>query len=438
MNDLEKLKADVCKAIDARKDEIIEIGERIWKNPETGFREVKTSRLVSDAFKALGLPCREGLAVTGCRADLDSGRTGPTLALLGELDSIILSDHPEADPATGAVHSCGHHAQIANLLGAAIGLTSIDADKHISGKIAFVATPAEEFLEVAYRLDLVKQGKIRYCGGKAEMIRIGVFDDVNAAMIIHSASKYGYSDSYNGFVMKQVLFTGRAAHAALSPHGGVNALYAANLALNAINAQRETYKDEDCVRVHGIITRGGDAVNIIPDGVSLEIQVRAKTPAAVMDASDKVDRALRSGALAMGAAVDIETVPGYMPLRNCSSFAPYYFENIRRLDPDARPFAGGHRGSSTDVGDISQIMPAFHPCAGVCVGAAHTRDFRAADKEKAYVLPAKLLAMTALDLMHGDAAACRAIAAERPPLTKAEYLEIMEKAFVRKHYDGEA
>lgn len=316
-----------------------------------------------------------------------------------------------------------------------MGLTAIGAGEHISGKIAFIAVPAEEFLEVAYRLDLVKQGKIRYCGGKAEMIRIGVFDDINAAMMIHAASKFGYSDSYNGFVMKQVLFTGRAAHAARAPHSGVNALYAANLALNAINAQRETYRNEDCVRVHGIITRGGDAVNIIPDGVSLEIQVRAKTPAAVMDASEKVDRALRSGAMALGAAVDIETVPGYMPLRNCASFAPYYFENIKRLDPDARPFAGGHRGSSTDMGDISQVMPAFHPYAGVFVGEAHTREFLAADQETAYVLPAKLLAMTALDLMHGNAGACRAIAAERPPMTKAEYLEVMEKAFARKHYD---
>ena len=435
MSELEKLKTEICAAIDNRKDEIIEIGETVWKNPETGFKEIKTSRLVAEKLKALRLPCREGLAVTGCRADLDSGRAGPTLALLGELDAIILPDHPDADPSTGAVHGCGHNAQIANIVGAAFGLTAINAGKYMSGKIAFIATPAEEFLEVAYRLALVKDGKIRYCGGKAEMIRLGVFDDVNAAVMVHAGDKYFYPESYNGFVMKQIIFTGKAAHGGLSPDKGVNALYAANLALGAINAQRETFRDEDCVRVHGIITHGGDAVNVIPDKVSLEIQVRAKTPEAVMGASGKVDRAMQSGAMALGAAVEIETVPGYMPLQNCSSFAPYYFNNIKRLDPVAAPFAGGHRGASTDMGDISQIMPAFHPYATGCCGAHHTRDFRIVDKEKVYVAPAKLLAMTALDLMHADASVCREIAGQPAPLTKAQYLNLMERTFVKKHCD---
>ena len=109
MSELEKLKTEVCAAIECRKDEVIEIGETIWENPEIGFKEIKTSRLVAKQLKSLRLPCREGLAVTGCRADFDSGRAGPTLAILGELDAIILPAHPDADPSTGAVHGCGHN-----------------------------------------------------------------------------------------------------------------------------------------------------------------------------------------------------------------------------------------------------------------------------------------------------------------------------------------
>ena len=153
-----------------------------------------------------------------------------------------------------------------------------------------------------------------------------------------------------------------------------------------------------------------------------------------MGASGKVDHAMQSGAMALGAAVEIETVPGYMPLKNSSSFAPHYFNNIKRLDPTAMPFADGHRGASTDMGDISQIMPAFHPYATGWCGAHHTRDFRIVDKEKAYVEPAKLLAMTALDLMHADALVCREIAAQPAPLTKAQYLDLMERMFSKKHY----
>lgn len=435
MIEAEKLKKNVCEEIDKHRDELIETGERLWKDPETGFKELNATKLVTQTFKRLKLPCRENLAVTGCRADLDSGVPGPVLALLGELDSVVLPSHPDASASSGAVHACGHNAQIANLVGAAIGLTLSGVTKHLSGKIAFIAVPAEEFLEVDFRLDLSRSKQIRYCGGKAEMIRIGVFDDVAAAMMIHAGGKYFYPASYNGFVMKKVTFIGKATHAGLSPEKGVNALYAANLALDAINAQRETFRDEDTVRVHGIITNGGGVVNIIPDLVTMEIQIRAKTMEAIMDTAAKVDRSARAGAMAMGGAVDIETVPGYMPLRNDGNFAELYSRNLKLLNPSANLLADGHRGASTDMGDLSQIMPVFHPYATGCSGSHHGVDFMIADPEKAYVEPAKLLAMTAIDLLYGDAAALRQIVAHKAPLTKEQYLEAMERMFSNERQD---
>ncbi len=435
MSDLQKLKSEVCVAIEESKQEIIELGETIWKNPETGFREIKTGSLVSKKFKELMLPCRENLGLTGCRADLNSRVKGPSLALLGELDAVILPAHPDASPVSGAVHACGHNAQIANMLGAAIGLKAINAEKYISGTIAFIATPAEEFLETDFRLELVRQKKIRYCGGKAELIYRGVFDDIDAAMMIHAGDKYYYAKSYNGFLTKKIAFRGRSAHAGLSPENGVNALYAANLALNGINAQRETFREQDAIRVHGVITRGGDAVNIIPDNVTLEVQVRAKTAEAVLDASGKVDRAARAGSMALGAAVEIENIPGYMPLENDMKIAGYYSDNIKMLNPSASCSAGGHCGASTDMGDLSRIMPVFHPYAPGCLGGHHTRDFRISDPAQAYVEPAKLLAMTALDLMSGDASACTEIIKLKSRLPKSQYLGLLEKISSKKVFD---
>ena len=140
----EELKRQVCAAIDAQREKIMEIGEWTLRHPETAFREWRTSAMVKEFFQSLKLPVREPLAVTGCRADLKSGKPGPTVALLGELDAIILPEHPYADPETGAAHACGHHAQITALLGAAIGLTSFNLKEFLSGNVALIAVPAEE------------------------------------------------------------------------------------------------------------------------------------------------------------------------------------------------------------------------------------------------------------------------------------------------------
>jgi len=269
------------------------------------------------------------------------------------------------------------------------------------------------------------------------MIRLGIFDDVDVAMLLHAGSGHNIAESYNGFVMKKVTFLGKAAHSGQCPEKGVNALYAANLALAAVNAQRDTFRDEDSVRIHGIITGGGNAVNIVPDEVALEIQVRARNIAAVRDASMKVDRAARAGALALGAGVRIETLPGYMPMLNYPRLADIHVANVSRLHPAATVDRQSHRGSSTDMGDLSQIMPSLHPSGVGCSGSPHTSDFRIVDPEQAYVDAAKILAMNAVDLLHADAALGREAAALETPMRKAQYLEQMEALFATTVADPE-
>src|SRR5262245_11584802 len=157
----EELKRRIEEAIDRRADEIIAIGETIRKHPELGFKEVKTAKLVADTFQSAGLTPRTELALTGVRAEAAGRRgAGPTFALIGELDALVVSGHPEADPVTGAAHGCGHNAQIAGLLGAAIGLVQTGAMSHLAGRVTFMAVPAEEGGDLEWRLNEVRDGKV--------------------------------------------------------------------------------------------------------------------------------------------------------------------------------------------------------------------------------------------------------------------------------------
>ncbi len=423
---MDNLKEQICKNIDAHQSMLLEVASEIWNNPEIGYREFKTAAQVKRVFENLKIPFKDNIAITGCRAVLDTGKPGPTIALLGELDALYLPSHTAADKETGAVHVCGHHLQIASLLGAATALSESNIKDYLTGRIVFISVPSEEFGMDLNRAALKRDGKIEFFGGKQEMISLGVFDDVDAAIMVHSGNEYHYPASYNGFVSKKIIFRGKASHAGLSPELGVNALNAANIALNAINAQRETFRDEDNVRVHGIIVNGGGAVNIIPDTVEMEVQIRAGTIAAITDAAAKIDRSVLAGAMAMGAAVEIETIPGYMPLRNNDAIAKLYEQNLNMLNSKACLKKTGHRASSTDMGDLSCIIPILHAYSCGVEGNFHSCDFRVADMVKACIEPAKLMAMTAVDLLRTNK-----IARDYEFMGKEKYLESI-RAFANK------
>ena len=328
----DELKAAACREIENHSGEIAGICETILGHPEPGFREERTAALVAEKFTELGIQHRDKLAITGVKGMLRGRQTRPAVAVLGELDSLIVPDHPHADPTTGAAHACGHNAQIGMLIGVATALVVSGIMSELDGSVALIAVPAEEYIEIAFRQGLRKAGKIRYLGGKAEMIRIGEFDDIDMAMMTHTAAlskgkKLNIGGTSNGTVAKQIQFIGKGAHAGGAPHLGINALNAATIAMAAINAQRETFKDSDTVRVHPIITRGGQTVNIVPADVRMETYVRGKTLDAIKDADSKVNRALKAGAMAVGARVRIVTLPGYLPMQNNHPLQQVYRQN---------------------------------------------------------------------------------------------------------------
>ncbi|MBE6911076.1 MAG: amidohydrolase [Ruminococcaceae bacterium] len=420
---------NISNAVDKYRDLILEAERYIWKNPETGYKEVKTSKYLAKQFEKLGYKLTYADGITGFYTVIDTGREGPEVLILGELDSIICPAHPEADPVTGAVHSCGHNAQCAALLGVAAALTDEKVLSNLSGRIRLCAVPAEELLEIEYRSRLMKEGKIKYFGGKPEFLHRGYFDGVDIAFMVHTSDNYASAKGAVGCMAKKIIYKGTAAHAGGSPWAGKNALYAANCGLNAVNAIRETFKESDIIRVHPIITRGGDMVNAIPETVTLESYVRGASFDAIVTENKKVNRAFVGGALSVGTNVEIVDFPGYAPLSNNDNMIALASDAAALVIPEENFTANNSIGSgSTDMGDLSSIMPVIHPYAGGAVGKSHGNDYQIADPERACVKNAKWqVAMLKLLLENGGERAKKIIAEYEPPFaSKEEYLAFLD------------
>lgn len=429
------LKSQVCSVIDAYADKIEAIAASIADEPELGFKEVKTAAKVADFMRELGLEPQTGLAINGVKARAKGAKEGPTAAVLGELDAISCPDSCKADPLTGAAHACGHNLQIASMLGAACGIMKSDALKYLAGDVVFFGVPAEEYVELAYRKKLVQEGKLHFLSGKGQLIYEGAFDDIDMAMQMHADKNMpeptvSVGRTSNGFVGKTVRYIGQTAHAADAPHEGINALNAAMLGLMGINALRETFKEDDVIRVHPIITKGGDIVNSVPADVRMELYVRAKTMEAIDRTHSRVDAALKAGGDAIGATTVIETLPGMMPLACNERMNDLFAENAKTAWPDVAIKDAGHFSASTDMGDVSHLIPVIHPFIGGTTGLLHTADFKVVDFKAAVLLPAKAFAMTLIDLLYDDAAEAKAILADfKPILSKEEYIEKLESYF---------
>ena len=202
------------------------------------------------------------------------------------------------------------------------------------------------------------------------------------------------------------------------------------IGLTGINALRETFIDEDHVRVHPIITKGGDTVNSVPCDVRLETYVRAKSMASIESTHTKVDNALKAGGYAVGAETIIKTIPGYLPLNCSKDLNNLFVNNSLDLLPQDAVVDAGHFGASTDMGDLSHLIPTIHPFIGGVTGALHTEEFHPVDYNSACILPAKLFAMTVIDLLTDDAKQAEEVINNFTPLlTKEKYISMMQNYY---------
>lgn len=427
---------DIChKWVDKHTGNIEQKRLKLLSIPELGYKEIKTSSYIYDQLQKFCKPeyIRRNIGLTGIKATVPCGNPdGINICLICELDAVITPKHPNADSSSGAAHSCGHHMQMTTMLAAFEAIVSTDIIKNLFGRVTFMAIPAEEYVELEYRKKLKEEGEIRYFSGKQEFIYLGEFDDVDMAVMVHAHPDSKAGDVYInggslGFTAKTVEFLGKAAHAGASPDMGINALNAATAAMMCIHMNRETFRDEDHVRIHPIITKGGDLVNIIPDKVSLETYVRAKTLSAMENAACKVDRSIRGACIAIGAKALVYNFPGYLPLVQDNALSTLVESNVLRLPEFKTLYDKVDMPGSSDIGDLSYIMPVIQPTIGGFEGEAHAVNFLETDPVTSNSLAIKLVVDTVIDVLaEGSKEGKRVKKNFIAKLSKKDYLDYLD------------
>lgn len=421
----------ILRLIDVHKDQIIAFAEDIAAHPEPGYEEFCTAGKTAEVLKNLGYKVTEHLARTGVKGT-KSVKEGPSLTVIGELDAIGCHSHPNANPVTGVAHACGHHAQMAAMIGCAIAMADPDVQKCLAGTVNFLAVPAEEYIDADKRTRLKKEG-IEFCCGKSEMIRTGVFDDTDIALTTHVHMVPVEEDFYlgnpacNGYSAERVTVRGKAAHGAIDPWNGVNALSITTSAIQMMGLMRETFREEDHVRLHNVIRKAGDVINSVPDEAIVETKVRAASLDKICEITDMVNRAYAGSAYAFGGKIEMEKLQGYMPI------IPRAADNalIEAADDLGLNYRtvqkGDFNNACTDVGDLSHLVPVVNFTFKGFEGKLHGADFKITDPEKAYILPAKLLALTVYKLLkNGRQEAKKITKSYTPVFNKESYVQYVK------------
>ena len=373
---LDALKTEVRKELDEKSGDLIDLGRRIFDNPELKFEEYKAMEWLTEELEAEGFSVERGVGGvdTAFIGRCPKGGDGPTIAFLSEYDAL-----------PGLGHACGHNLIAAIGLGAGLGLCSV-MDR-LDGRLMVIGTPAEEG-----------------GGGKVDLIDAGVFDEVDVAMMVHPSDRTLVGRGSLGVQELKFDFYGEAAHASSQPEEGINALDAVIATFNNVNALREHIKESS--RIHGIITDGGEKPNIVPEHASAYFYVRAAEPEDLDELLEKVKNCARAGSLATGTELEInEEGHGYQPMQPNPVLADLVKENFEALGEEVEDYEGGM--GSTDMGDVSQKVPAVHPYIRIADEdtPAHSKAFAEASNSdmgySAMLVAAKALAMAGIDVL-GD------------------------------------
>jgi len=367
-------KKRVCDEVDRLEPRLRAISEDVFEHPELKFEEVRASRTLADALREAGFEVELGVSgmETAIRAVHPATAEGATVAILGEYDAL---------PEIG--HACGHNLIAAGGLGAALAVGAIKSE--LPGTLAFFGTPAEEG-----------------GGGKVTMIDAGLFEGVDAAMMFHPAPYTVVGQGSLAITEVKIEFHGKPAHASAWPEKGINALDAAIQTFVGINALRQHIKD--AARIHGIITHGGAKPNIVPEYAAAEFYVRAPETDYRDELLEKVRKCAEGAALATGARLEFSLVGhAYKAMRPNRPLIDAFVANLEALDwlLDEADEALG----STDMGDVTHVVPGMHPYLAVCDPgiAGHTHEFAEASASergaRAMLIAAKALAMTAVDVL---------------------------------------
>lgn len=421
------MKQDLYSYIDAHREETFELGDRLFHNPELGFKEFKTGKIIREYLEKHDLKVDKEYALTGFSVSIGSGK--PHIGIIAELDAIPTQGHPCADPETTAAHACGHSTQQAITLAA---LTAVNQQiKDFKGTVTLFFTPAEEFTDLEYRKQLVRDGKIKYLSGKENMLADKLFDDIDCIIHLHAMGDKRYHFSVDsvlsGFIHKKITFIGKASHAAVLPQYGINALHEATLFINAINMLRETFVDEDMTRIHGIIDDGGNTVNSIPDKVVYECYVRTVNPQVLHGLNEKVTKAAEHCAAAIGGSCIVEDTPGYLPLHQNDKLNEVIYENILNFADAKEVKWHEYSAAAGDVGDICVFKPIIQYGYNGISGRIHGADMAIEDPEEVYITQAKVIAGAVYDLLKEPNKVEEIKDSFTPTMTYEEYINYLNK-----------
>lgn len=411
------MKAD--KHLDKNKQDLYSFGDELFIHPELGYKEFTNKKLLEDYFKANGLKTKNLGFETAFSVSIGKGK--PHIGLIAELDAIPTLGHPYANKDdNNAAHSCGHSTQCAIMANAIVALSKQGIDK---GKITLFFTPAEEYTDIDYRKKLIKEKKIKYIGGKVNMLASGQFDDVDMFIHCHATNskdfEFSVGSALAGFSYKRISFLGKASHAAMAPEAGIDAMDMFVKFYEKIKELKTKYDPKEMVRLHGILVEGGQSVNSIPERVIYEMYVRSINPDILLELNKTVDKEAKKAAKAIGGKAKIETTPGYLPMLPSIPLTKVVESCVKkytkRIGYNEKSIAAG------DVGDISVFKPIIQFGYTGFKGYCHSRELLVEDYEKVYLIPSKIVVDTVNKLLSNDELV-KEIKNYKPRMSKEEYM----------------
>jgi amidohydrolase len=369
-----KLKLKVKDSVELQRQQLIQLSLNIHDNPELGFEEEKASAWLTGYLEENGFHVERGIAglATAFRATYGQGR--PRIALLAEYDAL---------PKIG--HGCGHNIIATSAVGAAVASKSII--NQLGGSIVVLGTPGEEVF-----------------GGKIDMVKAGAFKEIDVAMIVHPDVHNMVNIQALSCSSLEVEFFGQPAHAAAQPYKGINALEAMILAFTSINSLRQHIRSE--ARIHGIITDGGEAPNVVPAHSAAVFLIRAQDDEYLAELKDKVLNCFTGASIASGARLEYRwRERAYTSMKNNSNLAGLFKQNLESLGRHVEAFNPDFGFGSTDMGNVSQVVPSIHPTIAIASPEVfiHTQEFASAAASESghegFMDAAKAMAMTVVDII---------------------------------------
>src|SRR5262247_1036126 len=375
---LDDVKTQVAQAVDRLADDLERLSHRIHANPELCFKEEKAAAWLTEFLERQGADVERGVGglPTAFRATIPGQGSGATIAIMAEYDAL---------PNIG--HACGHNVIATAGVGAGAALAAALQTLPFAGRIQVIGTPAEEG-----------------GAGKVKLMEAGVFKDVDAAMMIHGRCGTQVWRPSLGIIKVKCEFFGKASHASSWPWSGVNALNAMIQLFVSLDQMRQQIKPD--ARIHGIITKGGDQANIIPEHTASEFYLRAPAKDYCQELLRRFEACAQGAATATGCRVSVVSDPiVHDPLKANFVMAQLFGKNLERIDFPEDPDDGEAGYGSTDCGNVSQVIPTIHPYIRISPDGipGHSREFAEWAKSPlaraGMIAGAKALALTALDLV---------------------------------------